>query len=550
MNHRIRFSLAVIVIGMASTQLPAGALNFKVKTEDVTVQPGDTVVLKVTVVSDTPKAEPLDKAVVLLSTGPYAPVGQPVRLVTDKNGVAQLQFQLSPLMGPGKLSFTAEFQGMPPATPKARASGTITVLKADTVTQIRLASLQAGTATFEIDARGKYGQSTGQMGRRATVGGKPVPIVPLSGAVGNAQKQVLRIPIPATNTIVPIVVTYAGDAIFNPSTATRDFAGKGDSSISTLSLFGRPGEQAYGYVTLNGEMDGTLKGRTLRVLIEGSPPVTLTTVDNGRANMSGRIPSSAKAGDKVPCTISWDGDAAYNPATLRSTISVDNYKGDVRMPSINAAGKFTSDFSGKPGSDIVLRFIVNGDRTFGFGQVTPLAGRELRWSSRSTAFLQNLPSRITTDGQGRASLAGRIPPVAVGTSIDLTLQFDGDALYNPATALVMVRVSGKTTWFAWRIPGLTTLYGQAGMLVGGGSPILQSVEADKSVPLAGKTVKVSIQGLPPFTVTTTDKGVVDLTRVRLPANVKPGDKLAVSMSYDGEGDYVGSTFSATVDIVK
>ncbi len=453
-----RFLLPLVTLLLldivAAIACQAQAIRVKVKAEPAAAQLGAQVTVKARVALDTPAAEPLAKARVYFYTDinprTGAPMGTPkAMVVADSNGVATASFSMpKPVyaptanalrnMAPTEIPLVAEYPGDGRSILPARDRTDISVLKQDTFMGLRLTKMDAKTASFEVTLNAQHIGPIYSFKCSVSAGAKTFKVQ----GQDKVYRAVFDLPTPPATSPISLTISFAGSPDYNPVSVTRSFNGRANCFL-TVGLYGRPGRKAYGEFWLNTEMGqptavglngsaSPLSGKPVTVTGLGSASYTGYTDSTGWARIGAPMPPGVKAGDTVPCTVHFDGDAQYNPVSANARVLVGDYK-------YRAAIASNGDIFAKPGTQIRLHFALTGEPD-SKGHLEPLPGRTLTVKVSKPINFEDYAEiahfSLATDAAGSATVPFTIPmDLQPGGNLAYEASWPGDSDLDKALAL-------------------------------------------------------------------------------------------------------------------
>ncbi len=477
--------------------------------------------------------------------------------VTDSYGIAALRVKVPPDIGSDTLPISAEYAGDASCAPST-SSGFIHAItdRVDTSTDVELAKLEQRMAVFRVTVRRhndpKFPELPGAYNCAVTAGRSVAQTQALQG------KQTFEVPLPVPAGGIPITVSFpgltAGQTYFNPSSTSWTFNGKAEVNIFTRGFYARPGEPAYGRVVLSGVLpppgstSTALGGQTIKVAVQGLPPVTTSTNSDGVVSMLPiQIPMAARPGDRLTCTLSWDGNGTYDPASATTQVSVVNMGGMTRILGSNTAGP--------RGGAAIATFTLVGDRTFGFDSPVPLPGRPLRVRVEGGGGLiyPTIDTTITTDDHGVARLNVPIPKMMpAGYNLPCRVTFAGDAQYQQGLGMIYV-TAGKRGSQIDAGPLVVLMDSNYPFVNGSVSLHLDGIADTDSTNLAGNVLTFSVQGSSPVDIMLGQGGFVQgkplyavIPRTILPKGAKAGDKFTCTITWPGNSAFTGCSAQTTI----
>ncbi|MDT3404765.1 MBG domain-containing protein [Mucilaginibacter terrae] len=372
------------------------------------------------------------------------------------------------------------------------SGNTVTIIKAGNVTitasQIGDATYNAATATQSfVVSPASVPTKLDQTITFASIGNKTVGDTPFAlSAIASSSLPVIfsssdpSIASVSGNTVtiikagnVTITASQAGDATYNPATATQSFV------ISPASVPTKL-DQTITFAAITNKTVGDVPFM-LSATASSSLPVTFSSSDPSVASVSGNTVTIIKAGN-VTITASQGGDATYNPATATQSFVIS---------PASVPGKL----------DQTITFAAIGSKTAGDA---PFA---LSATASST-----LPVTFSSSDPSVASISGNTVTIIKAGNVTITASQGGDATYNPATATESFVVSPAS------VPGKlnqTITFAAIGSKTVGDAPFALSATASSTLPVTFSSSDPSVASVNGNTVTIIKAGNVTITASQL-----------------------------------
>ncbi|OGR81587.1 MAG: hypothetical protein A2X32_03440 [Elusimicrobia bacterium GWC2_64_44] len=336
----------------------------------------------------------------------------------------------------------------------------------------------------------------------------------LTNAVGYGATNYYTVSSTAT---LPITVSFAGDALYSAASVGKTvYPGRRNTALQTSDILTAVAKDTFTVTARLSDYDlGTfLANSTVTFSFSGST-YTLNAFTNSTGIASVQFAAPPSTGTYT-YSASFAGSALYNGTMETSSVLVNR-----RTAAINP-----SDLTGVPA---VSTFTASA--LFADGALT--------LSTKTLTFVFVSSKNAVTSGVGVAT-ASFIAPLSTGTFI-YKVTYNGDALYNPATAYATIGVVLK--------PTVLEVLDVPDAVVGlkfTGTAKLRDIEAGNALVIATKTITISFR---PFAVTYTS-AAVSAAGVSTAAFVAPlsTGTYGYTAVFAGDGVYGASTSSGTVTV--
>ena len=299
-------------------------------------------------------------------------------------------------------------------------------------------------------------------------------------------------------------ITFAGDEIYNPASATAKVKiGKLNSTLTAKDVITVYGSADKLVATLTDANGTALASMQVRVVL-GSIKKTLITDANGQISLStdGLLP------DTYTADITFAGDEIYNAASASAKVTIEKLNSTLTAKDVitvyNSADKLIATLTDAKGEAIT--------------------------GAKVKIVLGTLSKTLTTDAKGQVTLttSGVLP----GTyTADIT--FAGDEIYNPASTTASVVIGKLNT--VLNASDVVTVYN-------GGKNLIATLKDSQGNAVEGAQIKIVLGALSK-TLTTDAKGQVELSTDGLVPDTYTADITFAGDEIYGES---GTTAKVTV----
>lgn len=395
-----------------------------------------------------------------------------VTSVTDASGIARANFPVSTVTGP--YTYSATFAGNTNYSGTS-SSETLTVTLRPAV--LEMADYYPPAAsTFTVSAVLKD-YSSG-----AVIQGKTLTFYFITGSSRTVATDALgygttNYAALSSTASYPISASFPGDSLHSAASVVKTvFPGRRNTALLTSDLLTAVALDSFTVTARLSDYDlGTyLGGYAVSFSFTGST-YTLSALTNSTGIASATFTAPASTG-AYTYTATFGGTALYNGTINTSSVLVNR-----RTPTLNP-----SDLTGVPATS-----------TFTVSAV--LSDGALTLPARTLAFVFSSTLSAVTDGVGVATSAFAAP-LSTGTFL-YKVTFNGDALYDPATAYASVSVVLK--------PTVLEVLDVPDAVVGlkfTATAKLRDIELGNALVIATKTITMTFR---PFTVTYTSNAVTE-----------------------------------------
>jgi uncharacterized repeat protein (TIGR03803 family) len=413
---------------------------------NVTGFPGQPVTLKAVITSN---GTPLYHARLSFQIGTRAPA----IALSDATGTASLAWTL-PSNQAGTLPLTVTFPGTS-AYGASSGSGTITVLqRTSTITIGNITGQRGATITLPatLTANGvpvAYVKLGYQVGTGGAFGGT-------TNASGVAAPNFV-IPVSAPNTL-PITVTYAGDAIDTPATATAMITvAQGTTNLAVASLSGQVGIPISLTATLT-TGGSNISSQQVAFQVDGKSVGTATTNSQGTATVI-YVPGAVGT---HTVTATFAGTSIYASSSGSGTLTV------TLQPTTLTVANVTGQY--KQVVPISATLTANG---------SPVANAKLLFQ------VGNGPQFSGTTNASGVATASWTVPTNQGTSIPITATYAGSSQYASSSGSGTMTATLCSTSIA-----VANASGQAGQTI-----VISATLTSNGAPVPNVTLQFQIGGL-------------------------------------------------------
>jgi choice-of-anchor C domain-containing protein len=430
---------------------------------------------------------------------------------TDLTGKATLEIGVPDTLGAGDVEVRAAFAG-DAGCGATTGTGALTILKGDTRPYV---VVRSGLITDSVRLKAWLKRLTDNawlVGRTVefAIDGAAVG----TGTVGADGMAYLDWIITAGPSERTITASYAGEAVYNPSTGSAPLL-----ALTTNTKLYVPDRTAaiYDYTVLKAWLyknpgNVPIGGKPLAFTVGGTDLGKATTISTGQAQIYYTIPVASGAGTR-PIYVTWSGDAGYMPSASSAVLNALYARTYL----------WTGDRTPLRGEAIFVKALLRCLPSY-----APVMGLPVSFQIDGTG-IGSAPTAVT----GWAGVNWTVPESMTGTH-QIKADAPGDATFAPASATATLTPKAMVPTYLWT--GDRTLRpGQVLTIVS----LLR--RTSDYAPLSGRTVDAAIDG------TSVGSGVTAVdgwSQVSWTMPVNMTGQHVIKVSYAGETLYQPSTGTA------